>query len=531
MFKHFFKKLNEDRLPPPEIIKKKKLRKDEPQPELRSLQHAWDSLNATQFVRKAPQAVYPTGAAMDAKTVAMDASPLIKSQFNVGQPNAPIAVLDWYSSQGFLGFQILAILSQHWLVDKACTMPAKDALRKGFEITVNDGTEIAPDVRTKITELNKAYRLNQNLVEFVRKGRIFGIRVAMFKIVDPETRAPMEEIDPDFYFKPFNIDGILPGSYEGISQIDPYWLAPELDNAAAGDPSSIYFYEPTWWLINGKRVHRTHLIIMRTNDVPDVLKPTYFYAGVSVPQKIFERVYAAERTANEAPLIALTKRTFVMKTDISKAIAKQMQFQKKLEFLSAVHTNTGTRVIDLDDDFTQLDTGLADLDAVIMTQYQIVAAAAEVPATKLLGTTPKGFNATGEYEEASYHELLESIQSDDYTPMIERHLLLLIKSEIAPLFGIQPFEVTPTWLPLDTMTAKEKAETNRLKAETDKVLAEIGAINGQDSRDRVITDADSGYNGLSREASDAPEDEELQNEVNQLIEKDDLQNGETTEED
>ena len=58
-----------------------------------------------------------------------------------------------------------------------------------------------------------------------------------------------------------------------------------------------------------------------------------------------------------------------------------------------------------------------------MSQYQLVAAAANVPATKLLGTTPKGFNATGEYEEASYHEELESIQANDLSRLLARHHL------------------------------------------------------------------------------------------------------------
>ena len=34
----------------------------------------------------------------------------------------------------------------------------------------------------------------------------------------------------------------------------------------------------------------------------------YNYFGVSVPERIYERVYASERTANEAPQLAMTKR-------------------------------------------------------------------------------------------------------------------------------------------------------------------------------------------------------------------------------
>jgi hypothetical protein len=113
-------------------------------------------------------------------------------------------------------------------------------------------------------------------------------------------------------------------------------------------------------------------------------------------------------------------------------------------------------------------------------------------------TTPKGFNATGEFEETSYHEELESIQYHDLTPLIERHHLLLIRSEIAPEFGIAPFHTSVIWNPLDAMTAEEQAKLNRDKAETGKILIEGGAIDGQDERERLINDKESGYNGLDK---------------------------------
>ena len=59
--------------------------------------------------------------------------------------------------------------------------------------------------------------------------------------------------------------------YKGISQIDPYWITPELGGDAASNPAAVDFYEPTWWRINAKRVHRTHLVIFRNGNLPDVV--------------------------------------------------------------------------------------------------------------------------------------------------------------------------------------------------------------------------------------------------------------------
>jgi hypothetical protein len=427
----------------------------------------------------------------------MDNAPSIKA-YNQGGSAIPVEQIDWFASQTFIGYQLMAMISQHWLIKKCCLMPAKDAVRNGYEITVNDGVDIDPKILDAMRKLDEEYRLKYNLIQLVDQGRIFGIRIAMF-IVDSD--------DKDYYFKPFNPDGVTPGSYKGISQIDPYWITPQLDTEAAGAPASIHFYEPTWWNIAGRLVHRTHLVVFRTEEVPDILKPVYIYGGVSIPQKIYERVYAAERTANEAPLLALTKRTDVIKTDLSQATASGPKFFARVSEWVFNRNNYGIKVIGEEEEMQQFDTSLADLDAVIMTQYQLVSAASGVPADKLIGTTPKGFNATGAYEESSYHEELESIQAHDLTPLIERHHLLLIRSEICPAFGIKPFSTSVVWKPLDAMTAKELAELNKLKADTGNVLSQSGAIDGSDERERLILDPESGYNGMIVE--EVPSDPEV----------------------
>ena len=424
------------------------------------------------------------------------------------------ANLNWYASQGFIGHQLCALLAQgSWLINKACTMPAKDAVRKGYELTVNDGTEVPPEVLEEIKQLDIKYGLKKNCVEFVKMGRIFGIRIAMFEVISG---------DPDYYKKPFNIDGVKAGSYKGIVQVDPFWITPIFDAASSSDPSSLYFYEPTWWQLNGKMIHRTHLVIMRTSEVADVYKPTYLYGGIPIPQQIYERVAAAERTANEAPHLAMTKRTFVLKTDLAATQTHSTKFTERLERAAYYRDNYATQVIDHEDEVIQLETSLADFDAVMMSQYQIVAAAACVPAVKLLGTTPKGFNATGEYEEASYHEELESIQEHDLTPLIHRHHELLVQSEICPRFGMESFQTQVSWHSLDSFTAKEKAELNKMKAETAVLLVQNGIISPADELRRIINDKESGYNGLNIDPDELENEEEPEDLTSELFESEEV---------
>lgn len=438
--------------------------------------------------------------------VAMDSGIQTSKLLNAGRGTfIPLHQIEWYGNQGFIGWQTCAILAQNWLIEKACTMPGKDAVRHGWTVSANDGDEIDPDVFEKLRKCDKDFKIKQNCIEFIKFGRVFGIRHALFLV---------DGID---YSLPFNPDGVRKGAYKGISQIDPYWMTPELDGQATADPSAVHFYEPTWWRVNGQRVHRSHFVIMRNSgQVADILKPSYFYGGIPTPQKIYERVYASERTANEAPLLAMTKRLTTINLDITQAVADPASFGEKMQTWTEYQNNFGVKVIGGEEKIEQFDTSLTGLDETIMTQYQLVAAASNVPATKLLGTTPKGFNSTGDYEQDSYHEELESIQENELTPLIDRHNLLCIRSIIAPE---KPFNVEVQWNPVDSPSAKEQAEINASKAATDKVWADSGAIDGTDIRQRLINDRDSGYNGIDAIVPGGPGDREAQQEAESALEQ------------
>ncbi len=406
-----------------------------------------------------------------------------KNAYRISSYGASDELLCWYISQSFIGYQACALISQQWLVKKACVKPAQKAIKKGWKLTVNDGSEVDDKKIKEIQKIDKRMKIKKKLVEFNSKKMVFGIRIAIPVI---------EGWGPEQYKQPFNIDGIKKGAYKGMTQVDPHWMVPELDAEAVNNPASMGFYEPTYWRVNDVLYHHSHLIIVRNGDVPDILKPTYQYGGLPLPQLIYERIYAAERTANEAPLLAMDKRLTVLHLDLESMALEPQKFEEQMAAWAGYRDNFGIKVVGVDETIEQFDTSLADLDNVIMTQYQLVAAIAEMPATELLETSPKGFNATGEFEENSWYDRLEAIQEDDYDPFLERHYELLIKSEFDGAF-----EVDVTWEPMKSPTPKELAEIGDLKSRTDTALSTMGAIDGVEVRERLIADEHSGYNGLA----------------------------------
>lgn len=424
---------------------------------------------------------------VNAKGQAMDAASVGGSLKNVfGVSNyADDIIFTHFAQQGFIGYQACALLSQNWIINNACSVPCEDAIRPGYEVNLNQNAEHDdPDMLVKIKQISEQkFRISDIARNFARNNKIFGCALAL-PVVDG--------ID---YSKPFNIDGVRRGAYKGISLIEPYWITPELDAEATSAPESLHFYEPTWWrLPNGRRIHRSHVIYITGDEVPDVLKPTYYFGGLPLTQQIYERVYASERVANEAPLMALTKRMLIADGNIEAYLMNEEEAEEKLRKLSYCRDNYGVFFKRPGDNVQQIDTSLTDFDALIMTQYQLVASIARMPATKLLKTTPKGFNATGEYEMKDYIQELQHIQDNQMKPLIDRNNLLVEKSE----FGLS-YELETKFNPVDMPTERELAEVRKIDADTDMVLINAGAISPEEARARIIANPNSGYNGLPAE--------------------------------
>lgn len=444
----------------------------------------------------------PVKATLD--SIAQKAFPITPANFLPTSENVPVAVMDglkttnqaftlnnnqvsavqmeWYSNHGFIGFQSCAIIAQEWLVNRACSIPGKDAIRNGYKITSNSGPALKPEVIQDVFDLDEQFELNTHMKQFCKFRRVFGIRIILFVV---------KSKDKKYYEKPFNIDGVTEGSYQGMVQVDPYWITPELDGDAAANPASMYFYEPTYWRINGRLYHRTHLIINRYAEVPDVLKPNYLYGGIPLTQMIYERVYAAERGANEAPELLLTKRLYVVKTNTIQALAKLGAFIQRMNVFSGLKNNQGIQVIDKQEELEQKDTNLTHVKETIEGQYEIVAGISEIPISKLMGREIKGMGNKGDGERRNYTDVLEDEQLV-LDPLVNRHHLILMKSHVEPKRGAQP-RICHTWNDVNTPTDKEASEIRKNDAETAAKYVDMGAIDGTEVRNKLAADEESGY--------------------------------------
>ena len=362
-------------------------------------------------------------------------------------------IFTYYAKQGFIGFNNCAILSQDWLIQKAVDAPCEDAIAIDYNINCNEKEidEAEKDIMQKMKNVSDdtdGFDIKKICKKFAENKRKFGQSICVPLIDDVD------------YSLPFNIDAVKRKKYKGMAVVEPIWVAQTLDTEAITNPLSKRFYQPTWFrLPNGTMIHHSWVIFGTYGTPSDILKPTYYWGGIPLPQLLYEQTYAAHKTAKEAPMLAMSKRLNYVEVNPNTLLFDREK-RKELKFMSWLRSNFGWLTIRPEQKIGQIDTTLADFDNVVMLSYQVVAAISGVIATRLLETSPKGWQSSGSYEDKQYKKLLQGIQKNDFCPILDLHYRLLAKSE----YGIDKrYEIN--FDEIDTPTAKEAAEIREIEAE------------------------------------------------------------------
>ncbi len=128
-------------------------------------------------------------------------------------------------------------------------------------------------------------------------------------------------------------------------------------------------------------------------------------------------------------------------------------------------SNNHATAIDAEDTATRLSVQLDDLPKIHEAFKEDVAGAFGIPITRFLGSSSSGLNATGQGDKENYYDSLVSWREQSAGQGIAK-----IDSIVSDIMQI---DMTYEWLPLYEPTLKEKAEINKIKAETKAILANM----------------------------------------------------------
>ena len=406
-------------------------------------------------------------------------------------------ILKHFQSRMWITFSANAIIATHEVVNLCCSMPGKDAIAHGYKVVCNsddhqkteearenhDANEVRFHQQIKVAADKMG--MNETCAKLNYYKKVYGIGIAIPRVkfkADAKSPSDLSGNTPYSYADPYNPDMIEPGSYKGFAVVDPIWITYDFNTEEFLDPISPTFQVPTWINTHNRRIHHTWCIRVLNSEVPDILKPSYYYSGLSLTQQLYERVWCADKLANEAPLLAMTKRLLIADGNLEQMIGDPRHTNIFFKAINYFRDNFSIFVKKPSMNVTQLDTSLADLAPLTSYEYQLVAGIAQIPVTKLFKNVPTGLQSTGDYEWDDYAQTLMDIQTHDYTPLLRKHFELYLASFYSER---KDLKLDIEWNPIDVPKEKEQVQMSSQLSQAIGSLCSQGVIMVSEGRNML----------------------------------------------
>ncbi|WP_368648746.1 phage portal protein [Castellaniella ginsengisoli] len=145
---------------------------------------------------------------------------------------------------------------------------------------------------------------------------------------------------------------------------------------------------------------------------------------------------------------------------------------KRYTLFDQMKSILNTALLDGEEKYDRVTLNLSGVAPVIDTLMVWIAGAADIPVTRLFGTSAKGLNATGEGDLKNYYDSIRSQQ----TSQLDRPMAMLDAIMVRSAVGNMPADYNYDWNRLTQPNRKEEAEARKIEAETDVILLDAGAV-------------------------------------------------------
>ena len=390
-----------------------------------------------------------------------------------------------------LSYAECAFLASDSIINNAITKYSNEILRKGGNIVLDiEDKEAEARLKEYLEKRLKKLGFFEALRELINTSLIYG---GAFLFIDVDT----QDLSEPIYLKK---EIFTQNKIKALRVVPPYLCgACEVETA---NPLNKDFMKPMKWVVSGNRqaVHYTRLLGLSIFEAPLMLKPLYNFLGISLCQFMKNYVSSADIARQSLSDMLLRFKSEIIKSDLIKINPQEAIARGKA--INKLKNNNALILLTKDEDYIQSITPLSGLDKLIAQLQENVAVSARMPAVKLLGLTPSGFNATGDFDLNSYYDEIMSLQNAIIKPLIERVLKMLcleFNSDVMPSYEFEP---------LGKVTKLDEANITNLQADFINKLIQSGVIT-QEQGFNYLKSNELLDNSLHYEVEDLADDDEL----------------------
>lgn len=363
--------------------------------------------------------------------------------------------------------QLMTMYRSDWLARKVVDIIPNDMTRewrnwqaKGPQIEKIEAVEKAPLINLQV-------KVNQAM----QTGRLLGGAVLYIGIRGAD---PAEELDPR---------SVGQGDLQYLHVLSRYALS---GRDLIQDVTSEFYGQPAYYEISGTngrqvKVHPSRVVPFYGAPVLERrFAQTADYWSDSVLQVVHDAVLNATSSQQHIAALLPEAKTDVIyipglsgyaaTADGRAKLTSRFGFANEVKSIFNALLLDGTGQVGTGaggEKWEQKQISFAQLPELMRQFLQVAAAAADVPATRLLGESPGGLNATGESDLRNYYDNISARQQTELSPALHRLDEIVIRSAL----GARPRGIYYEWASLWTPSESERAEAFKNKATAIRSLA------------------------------------------------------------
>lgn len=337
------------------------------------------------------------------------------------------------------------------LVAKISTTWANEMVKSGIDLRC----EIDTNKVSRVEQLIKLH--NNSLSNGANWGFIFGLSACLIYLKG--------EFNETALSQPLDIELIRKGDFLGLKTIIRWQgimprgdefvdkLSPETGATNPEELGEPLFYE-VWFLNSTKKykVHRSRLIIFNGLKLPGIENQVELGAGVSLVERIWLPLLNYLATINYVQNMLQISQQRVLYLAEGDRIGLQSdegqaQFQQTMHQMARNTDVYNMLVLDQNDEFDYKSANFSNLDRIIQSAQEDLAAAANMPLNKLFGKSPTGLNNSSKENLIDFYDYISRLQNMYMRPAYEKLIPIIYKSEYGEDIGEFSFDFKSLFMP------------------------------------------------------------------------------------
>ena len=370
---------------------------------------------------------------------------------------------------------------ESWAAKKYIDIPIDDMFVRGREWEAESDSDIE-----KIEEKEDKHDLINKLANGMKAGRLFGTAFVVFMIDDGKDDT--EELDYDSITEESLKSVFVVTRYE--TSVLEYYINPY--HHKFGQPA-IYQFTPNSISTGGHHLEMHESRTLRFDGIRSLVSSGWLGTyepdwGVSnlvdaMNDILHDATFAAavSHLAHEASIPVV--KVEALKEALSGTPSPDEPTIEEIgESMNSSKSIYNTVFLDKNDEFERVNVTFSGLSELLNSLALRLAGMADIPATRFLGRSPVGLNATGDSDMLNYVIHVAAMQKKMLrVPMLMADRIIAADCGLADTLDYK-------WLPLTDLSQKEQNEISKMRTETIIIPFSAGTVDENEVRERLSED-------------------------------------------